>query len=79
MAATVQEQIKEERKKMAGDIEPIVTKTRSVGVSGDSLGHTIPVIACNLQNITTKSDVIIEVYKDGYWVEPVTENDNDDG
>jgi hypothetical protein len=77
MAVRPREQIKEKRRNIAGDSEPIVTTTRSVGVSGDSLDHTIPEIACDLQDITTKRDVVIEVYEDGYWVEPVVEDSND--
>lgn len=74
----VKEQVLDERVSSSPDLEPLFDPEISVvsaGSNGDgSLRHTIPEEAVSLLDLTTDDDVIVEIYQDGYWVEPANDS-----
>ena len=69
MGSSTQEQLLEQRAKIADGGEPLFTRERAVNQEGQvTLKHSIPRVAVDLLGLTDEDTVAIEVYDDGYFV-----------
>jgi len=69
MGSSTQEQLLEQRARIADGGEPLFTREREVNHEGRStLKHSIPRVAVDLVGLTDDDTVVIDVYDDGYFV-----------
>jgi len=75
MGASIQDRLMDEREKRRDEGEPLLTEEVAVGnANGDgTLQHSIPLAARNILDLCDEDNVELHIYEDGYWVEPVDE------